>query len=391
MLLEQISVHRFRNLKTQQIFFPSRVTIISGRNGQGKTSLLEAIALLCHTRSFRTSTNRELVSWEEAPVSERGATVEATLRTAEGTKKISYRLHNGKREIFINEKPIESARSFYGNVRAVEFTPEDLSLVRGEPQERRRFLDRTLAMVDGSFVEDLVHFQRALRSRNSLLKQLHKTQTNQSDSAFDKTFTSQVVVFDQILVERGRRLVAARAEFVRTFAPIVARYYAEIAGDSSENIELELESTFLNDRGELISADELRDQYRETHRSDLDRGRTKLGPHRDELAISITIDSTRKLARNVASQGQTRTIALALKLAAVEYLSDRSGEPPLVLLDDVESELDASRRGALLKLIQSAKNQIIITTTDPKNIASELPAELDLKTISKGLIEVENA
>ncbi|MCB0346481.1 MAG: AAA family ATPase, partial [Bdellovibrionales bacterium] len=170
MRIEKLVVQGFRNLHRVEAVFPSRVTYIVGPNGQGKTNLLEAVYLLSQAKSFRHSSTHDLLPWNaesSAPCS-----VEASLQTDDGRKTVSFELEDGRRKVYVNGNRVSKASAFYGQFRAVVFSPDDVQLVKGGPGGRRRFLDRTLSMLDGQFVDHLVSYERALKSRNILLKRL---------------------------------------------------------------------------------------------------------------------------------------------------------------------------------------------------------------------------
>lgn len=360
MQIERLSVHRFRNLGTQTVDFPSRVTILTGKNGQGKTSLIEAIYLLAQAKSFRTASSRELVQWHSTAIeSDKRSVIEADVRSAIGLSTVRYEIENGRRSIQINGNRIDNARQFFGTVKAVEFTPDDLQLIKGGPVERRRYLDRILSMSDPVYVETLVHYQRALKQRNKILAA--------PGSGSSAELAIKLESWSRLLVEYGRVLSDKRQHFVKELTPRVIALYESIARSSGleggERVSLQLTGHFFED-GVVRSADQLLLEYRSRVAKDIERGCTGFGPQRDDLQLIFDTDSWSRSAGAAASQGQTRTLALSLKIAAVEYLQAVAEEPPILLLDDVESELDAGRREALKELIARIESQVIITTTD---------------------------
>ena len=397
--IESLEVVRFRNLEAQTVAFSKRVTVIVGRNGQGKTSLLEAIYLLAHVRSFRIGTNRDFVQWKNTlsdsdsaaehrrqKNSDVPAIVNAKLSTEDGDKYLGFEIVGGRRKVSFNGKPIESAKSFYGNVRVVEFSPDDLSLVKGPPQDRRILLDKILTQVDGAYVESLVQYHRALKQRNKLLQQ--------GIAGARSQWLEKIQVWDRVLVQTGRELVTRRSRLLADFVPLVEASYQEILGDNSgraqigEHLTAEYSSHFARE-GELLGEAELLEIYREKLESDLSRQSTRFGPHRDDLSLKLQTTSIFRDARTVASQGQARSIALSLKLAAVKAIANACGEAPLLLLDDVESELDAGRRAALVRIISELNSQVIITTTDSSTIAEQFSDQCFFLQIEGGKV-VEN-
>ncbi|MCC6952999.1 MAG: DNA replication/repair protein RecF [Deltaproteobacteria bacterium] len=380
MRLESLAVENFRNLAAQEVRFSPGVNAIVGKNGQGKTSVLEAIYLLAQNRSFRPGMLADLLSWKHP---ELAARVAAEISSADGNRRVSYEIAGGRRRVRINDKPVDNSRGFYGSVRAVEFTPEDLSLVRSEPAARRAFIDRILAMVDPGFVESVVSYERALKNRNSLLRSQREARLPARE------LTIQLESLEKLLIEYGRPTVAARARFIREFTPAVIDIYARLAAHR-ESLSFRYQSELL-DGDRLKELEELRADYAAERGHDIARGRTHLGPHRDDLVIELDTGSGAKGARVSASQGQTRSIALALKMGAVGFLEQATGEPPIVLLDDVESELDSVRRGALIELIQAEKHQVILTTIDNSSLVAHLGGRCDLKPIEEGLLRSTEA
>ena len=391
MFLKELTVSGFRNLRPQKIGFNKQVTVISGQNGQGKTSLLEAIYLLSHNRSFRPGKLRDVISWDiiqtkravesaiSLPAAENLATVEATLRGEDGEREIKIAIRPSSREVSVNGKTVKQFKDFFGQLKTVAFTPETLQLVKGPPQFRRSFLDRILAMVDPVFVDASLHYHRALKNRNIVLN------SNKLD---------ELSLWDELLATYGAEVCQRRAELSSWIAERVGRAYQEVSAGAEEQVALDYESDFLGEKGRGLNKQILSNadiQAELVGRLDRDRRlkTTSFGVHRDELEISITVKSSSHDARLVASQGQARSIALALNFAAIDYLAERSGEPPLILLDDVESELDNSRRAALLAHVAAGKNQVLITSTDAsnytaKNLNSGLPLDVSLMQVADG-------
>jgi len=349
LFLHSISLSGFRNLSAGSYEFSSRVSSIYGRNGQGKTSFLEAIYLLAHSKSFRTSKNRELIAWSAARGS---AEIEARITTQNGEQKLRVALLPRSREVWLNDKKVDSVLGFYGQVRVVIFTPEELQLVKGPPQQRRHFIDRTLAMVDPLFVKNALHYQRALKNRNALLTAKERR-------------PGELPIWDRLLIEHGRVLAEKRRDFSGYIDTETRRLYADISKGSvvDEKVEVCYESNFLRENGELKDAGELEVEYGENIERDFKRGSTSIGVHRDDLQLGLDTGEGFHDARSSASQGQARTFALALKLASLSFLRKHSEEDPILLLDDVESELDEPRRHALYKSLKNSRSQVFLSGT----------------------------
>ena len=361
MQIKRLELSNFRNLEEQTVSFASNVTLVVGDNGQGKTSLLEAIHLLSHAKSFRTSKLSELVRW--APAKGQKALsdcrVSAVVSAEEGTRSVTWQLQRGKREVLVNDKKVKDAQSFYGQLTSVLFTPEDLQLVKASPALRRTYLDRILAMVDRSYVENIVGYQRALRQRNALLISAKRSPQSLSADA--------ITTWNMLLVRYGKVVAAKRQQLREEISPAFKEYYRALAeksaGEATEEVDCRYVSEFIS-QGAVREDQDLLDEYASNQPRDLRQSLTMVGVHRDDLHLSLNSGFGLKAARRSASQGQARSLALSLKLAAVRYLGEHTGEAPAVLLDDVESELDSGRRSQLYRLLAELGCQVIVTATD---------------------------
>lgn len=358
MRLNTLELRGFRNLQDQNISFPGRICTVVGKNGQGKTSLLEAIFLLSHAKSFRAGTINELVRWGDSVDS----SVQGDFETTDGRKTLTFSIVGGKREISLNSNKVKKASLFYGQSKSVVFTPDDLQLVKGAPILRRGFIDRILAMIDPMYVEHLVHYQRALKSRNSILQK----RSMDSYSGIEE-IEKVLIPWNILLVQHGLKIAGRRLEFILELEKGVKKYYEYLLGDLQEGRVEKANCSFqsqLTREGQLLDEDELLGVYQRTINKDIRYGSSTIGPHRDDLELQLDCGSGVRNSKRTASQGQARCIALALKLSAIDIIADSTGEAPLLLLDDVESELDQGRRRALYELLESVKNQIILSTTD---------------------------
>jgi len=341
MFLKHLSLSSFRNLLHTDLNFSSRISVFVGDNGQGKTSLLEAAYLLSHNRSFRTNKLADIKSklTSAAPLS-----VSGTFTTDIGEKTLSYTYGEGRRQVFLNGNRITTAEDFFGTVKIIDFTPDDLFIVRGSPTERRQFLDKILAVSDRDYLSSLLRYSKALKNRNSLLAQRSPSR-------------SDLIPWEETLIKEGAIISKKRAELIAFLGAKSRDIYGSLVNDAAiESIQCVYESHFLKNPAPL---------YDESFQKDLRYGSTTVGIHRDELQIQFDTGFGHRPAKEIASQGQTRSAALALKLAGVQYLRAHgaSGDP-IVLLDDVESELDLGRRERLLKYLISQTSQILIATTD---------------------------
>jgi DNA replication and repair protein RecF len=349
----RLRLYCFRNYAEATVRFGSGLNIIYGQNAQGKTNLLEAIATLALTRSPRTTSIADLLLWgqdaglAEAEVARPPANV--TLAARFQRDPASGRV---TRTAVIDGKP-RAARAVLGVCPVVLFWPEDLALVRGGPEGRRRFLDVILAQTDPQAAAHMSRYRRVLEQRNSLLHQL-RTGGGGRDTL--NGFTSE-------LAAHGAWVAQARSRLVVALAPLAAASLHELSGQR-ERIALRYAPAHVAAvAGDLAVAEqELLGALRMRAAEEIARGVTLAGPHRDDVAI----DLDGRAARGSASQGQQRSIVLACKLAEVRYLEDAAGVAPVILLDDVLSELDPDRRAQLLALLAAGgRNQVLVTTTEP--------------------------
>ena len=391
MHVHELAFNCFRNLKPQRISFGARVCIIEGKNGQGKTSLLEAVYLLAHGKSFREQSPKNLLLWgTRQHRGERIELVSGKFSTDSGEKRLQYFLSGERRQISINERFVSTAADFYGQVAAVEFTPDDLFLIKGAPAERRNYIDRVLSLVDSIYIEALVKYQRALKQRNSLLRDL----AGVSEGGLSATHIAELGSWELQLAEHAALIVERRKNFLRELTPFLLQYHELVAfhdifddaHGANEGLELSYKSSCAPD-DQPVLVDDLVTRFEENRIRDVYAGLTTLGPHRDELEIDFRTSTGKKSARRAASQGQARTAALSLKLAAAKYVEQKTGEAPILLLDDVESELDPSRKEALYSLInERLQNQVLITTTEAEELLKNSIPEAEFKLVSHGEI-----
>ena len=334
MIVRRLWLTDFRNHRSSEVSLDPHTTLVTGPNGHGKTNLLEAIAMLAGMKSFRGATPEAMVaSGSDAAV------VRAEVVKGGRELLVEMEIATGRSRVQVNKQVLKRARDLADVVRVVVFSPDDLELVKGSPSLRRGLLDDVLSNVDVRFRQSRADLDRVLRQRNNLLKQ--------SGGRLSDEIESTLVVWDQKLVDAGEAVADRRADLIQTMQPIVADYYARVAG-APEPVELIYDAPW---RAEGLQAALL-----EQRRDELRRGATLVGPHRDELVISLN----GLPARTHASQGEQRSLALALRLATHHYIEAIVEDAPLVLLDDVFSELDEGRATRLVACLPDA--QIVITT-----------------------------
>ena len=368
----RLRVHCFRNYPEATVRFGPGLNVIHGQNAQGKTNLLEAIATLALTRSPRTTSSGDLLLW-----SEDAALAEADVARPPAEVTLSVRFQRDastgrvSRVTAIDGKP-RPARGVLGVCPVVLFWPEDLALVRGGPDGRRRFLDVILAQTDPQAVAHMSRYRRVLEQRNALLHQL-RLGGGARDSL--NSFTGE-------LAHHGAWLGVARSRLVEALAPLAALSLHDLSGHR-ERVSLHYAPAHAASIPDTVEAAEqvLLGTLRERASEEVARGITLAGPHRDDLAF----DLDGRAARGTASQGQQRSIVLACKLAEVRYLQDAAGVAPVILLDDVLSELDPERRGSLLTLLAQGRHQVLVTATEPLTEIADF-AEVLHFTVRSGVV-----
>lgn len=381
MRIEELAVKNFRNLKEQRFQFTEPVTVIVGLNGQGKTSLLEAIFFLAHAKSFRTSHQSELIRWRLPDEPVVAATVQGTVTSSAGSTGIACEIGPRSKRALINGKAVEQASLFYGQLVVVVFTPEELQLVKGAAAIRRKFIDRLLVMSDTMYVATAVQYQRALKQRNALLTSMRSDHLNAHKGLAAGSLRS----WNMLLAKHGAVLAACRGKFLQALQPLAQKYYSELTGKSagSERIELGYVS-HLADGETIFTEAQALELLENAAENDIRRGTTSIGPHRDDIDLRLDVGSGFHPARYTASQGQARSFALALVLAAVEHLAKLLGEPPIVLLDDVESEFDSMRRHALHTILSGLESQVIVTATEPSEELIRGSKQVQILTLQAG-------
>jgi DNA replication and repair protein RecF len=368
----RLRVHCFRNYAEATVRFGPGLNVIHGQNAQGKTNLLEAIATLALTRSPRTTSSGDLVLWtEDAALAEADVTRPPTDVTLSVRFQRDPSTGRVLRVTAVDGKP-RPARGVLGVCPVVLFWPEDLALVRGGPDGRRRFLDVILAQTDQQAIAHMSRYRRLLEQRNALLHQL-RLGGGARDSL--NSFTGE-------LAHHGAWLEVARARLTDELAPLTALALHDLSGQR-ERISLRYAPAHAASIPDTVEAAEqvLLDTLRERASEEVARGITLAGPHRDDLAF----DLDGRPARGTASQGQQRSIVLACKLAEVRYLQDASGVAPVILLDDVLSELDPQRRGSLLALLAEGRHQVLVTATEPLTEVADFADVLHF-TVRSGVV-----
>ena len=334
MNIRSIELKNFSNYENLEISFDEGTNILFGDNAQGKTNILEAAYMSGTTKSHKGSRDREMIRFGEE---------EAHLKTVvvRGGREYQIDMHlkkNRAKGIAIDKIPIKKASELFGILNIVFFSPEDLNIIKNGPVERRRFLDSELCQLDRIYLADLTNYNKILAQRNKLLK----------DMIYRPSLSDTLPVWDMQLIETGKKIIRRRKQFVDELREIVSDIHYRISGGKEElflKYEPNIDDIFFED--ELSRAKE----------KDKKLCQTSVGPHRDDLLFSIGDVDIRKYG----SQGQQRTSALSLKLSEIELVRKSISDTPVLLLDDVLSELDSSRQNYLLNNISDT--QTIITCT----------------------------
>ena len=334
MIIQSLELENFRNYGTLSVHFDSRTNILYGDNAQGKTNILEAVYLSATTKSHKGSKDKDLINF---------ASEEAHIRTyvvKDGLEnRVDMHLRKNKSKgIAINGQKIKKAADLLGLLNVVFFSPEDLSIIKNGPSERRRFVDMELCQLDSVYLHNLNHYNKIVNQRNRLLKDLYAN-PGLKDTLF--LWDSQLAAFGQKIIER-------RNTFISQLNEIIYGLHLKLTG-GKEELQIVYEPDVL--------ALDFEEKLQKCQERDIRLKQTSIGPHRDDFSFAVgTVD-----IRKFGSQGQQRTAALSLKLAEIELVKKMTKDVPLLLLDDVLSELDSNRQNYLLNSI--GELQTIITCT----------------------------
>lgn len=371
MELERLTLSHFRNYDELALDFQPGVNVFLGENAQGKTNLLESIYVLALARSHRTNNDRDLIEWGQ-----KVAKVSGRVANRLGTTPLSLEFGNWGKHARVNHLDQPRLSEYIGQLNVILFAPEDLELVKGAPSVRRRFIDMEFGQMNVHYLYRISQYRKVLRERNAYLKKLQTKQT--SDRIFLEVLTEQ-------LVEYGSQVVAARCQFIDHLARLAAPIHAEIS-DRRESLLLTYQASF--DLGDDNAIDSLKNAFTAALERQADReilqGTTLVGPHRDDFKILVN----QKDVAVYGSQGQQRTAALALKLAEIDLMHAETGEYPVLLLDDVLSELDASRQTHLLMAIQD-KVQTFLTAPSLSEVARQLITKPKIFQVAAGQVTVQ--
>ncbi|MDJ0520103.1 MAG: DNA replication/repair protein RecF [Trichodesmium sp. MO_231.B1] len=361
MYLRHLHLRQFRNYRDQKVKFDAAKTILVGDNAQGKSNLLESVELLSTLKSHRAIRDRDLIL-DGKPAGQ----IQASLERQLGNIDLTLTLRSqGRRTVAVNGETLRRHLDFLSILNVVQFSSLDLDLVRGGPEVRRNWLDRLLVQLEPVYAHILQQYNQVLRQRNALLKKIRQQKiAAESQGSLYSIPAQELALWDAQLATTGARVIRRRERVLQRLAPLASEWHRAISG-SKEVLQMEYLANVTVDSKELIIQDSLegvRQAFLEKIKAraiaEQYQGTTVVGPHRDDVTFSIN-DTP---ARQYGSQGQQRTLVLALKLAELQLIEQVLKEPPLLLLDDVLAELDLHRQNQLLEAITN-RFQTLITTT----------------------------
>ena len=341
MWIKKIKIVNFRNYKNEEINLEKNINIFYGENAQGKTNIIESIFLCGMGKSFRTKKDKEMIL-----LNEENAVVEIKYQKEDREGKIKIEINN-KKNVFINEIKIKKLSELLGNLNIVIFTPDDINILKGGPQNRRKFLDIMISQLKPNYMYNLNLYLKTLEQRNNYLRQIKEE--NKDEKLLE--------IWDEKLAEYAINIYNYRKDFIEKINKKINIIHNEIT-ENKENIKIEYNS-------ECINKEEYLKKLKERRKLDIIKGFTTKGIHRDDFIIYIN----EKRLDIYGSQGQHRTAILSLKLSELNIIEEEIGEKPILLLDDFMSELDEKRKNHFLEKIKDT--QVIITCTDKINIENK--------------------
>lgn len=372
MLLRNLQVKNYRNYSSLSLSFDKSINLFIGNNAQGKTNLLESIYVLALAKSHRTSRDKELIGWNAEY-----ATIRSEIERRYGSVRLEIQLTNKGKKAKVNGLEQRKLSEYIGALNVVMFAPEDLAIVKGAPAQRRRFLDMEIGQVSPTYLYYLSNYNKVLQQRNQLLK----------DISMKKEHSAEMMpIWNIQMADLTVKLLKKRFEFLRKLEVWAQSIHAGITNgnetltihyENTSPVREEMDGSFAN-QIMLESLDKLFEKEKQ-------RGSTLIGPHRDDFSLKVNgMD-----VQTYGSQGQQRTTALSLKLAEIELIKEEIGEYPILLLDDVLSELDEHRQTLLLETIQE-KVQTFVSTTGVEGLKHQVLQQAARFYVREGQILVES-
>ncbi len=352
MKINSIDIKNFRCIDHQNLTFDD-LNIIVGNNGQGKTSLLESIYLLAFTKSHKTNAEKEVIQ-----TGSDFCKIDASMMIQDMNYHFGLSMTKTKKKVLINNDEQKKLSEYIGHINVVMFSPDDLRIIKGEPSIKRKFIDVELGQTSSIYIKDLLFYRTILKQRNELLKTLE----------VDSDLTYLDVITDQLL-EYAKRIIDARQEFIIAINKHINPIHNDLTTDK-ESLKIVYKTKHKKS---------LKEELKAKYAYDIITGTTSLGPHRDDLVILVNEEDVSVFG----SQGQQRTAVLSLKLGLIQFIYDMLGVYPILLLDDVFSELDAERLNSLVGYIKP-NIQTFITTTDINLIKQDLISKAKLLQVTSG-------
>ena len=368
MYIEELALKDYRNYETLSAEFENKVNVILGENAQGKTNVMESIYVLAMAKSHRTSNDKDLIRWDREY-----AKIEGRVQKQYSSLPLQLVISKKGKKAKCNHIEQQKLSQYVGNLNVVMFAPEDLNLVKGSPQVRRRFIDMEIGQVSPIYLHDMSQYQKILQQRNHFLKMMQiKKQTDQT----------MLEILTEQFIQVGVRIILKRFEFLRMLEKWAGPIHQGISrGLETLKIEYKPSVDVLEDQDLSKMIISFEEKFSKVKAREIERGTTLFGPHRDDLLFFVNDRDV----QTFGSQGQQRTTALSVKLAEIELIHTQIGEYPILLLDDVLSELDDYRQSHLLNTIQG-KVQTFVTTTSVEGIHHQTLKDASTFVVEDGVI-----
>lgn len=363
MNIETVDLQNYRNYEFMNMVFDQKTNIIYGDNAQGKTNILEALYVCATSKSHRGNKDKEMIRFgmEEAHI-------KVQVKKHEMNYRIDMHLKKNKAKgIAVNGIPIKKAAELFGIINIVMFSPEDLNIIKNGPAERRRFIDMEFSQLDKIYLSNLINYNKVVNQRNKLLKELSFVYNRENLETLD--------IWDIQLVKFGTAVIKGRIEFVKKLNTLVRKIHKNLSGEKEELIIQYMP---------CVEPENFEQQVKCTRERDIKFKSTGVGPHKDDMYFFINGQDVRRFG----SQGQQRTAALSLKLAEIELVKQMIHDTPILLLDDVLSELDSNRQNFLLNSIGDI--QTIVTCTGLDEFISNRFAVNKIFKVANGSVSSEN-
>lgn len=372
MNIERLQLTNYRNYESLTLDFSSKINVFIGENAQGKTNVMESLYVLAMAKSHRTSNDKDLIRWD----ADYGK-IEGVLQKRYGQLPIELTVSKKGKKGKINHLEQTKLSNYVGQMNVVMFAPEDLNVVKGSPQIRRRFIDMEIGQISPTYLHDLLTFQKILKQRNSMLKNNHGRQSLANDVMFE--------VYTEQYVTAAIQIIRKRLQFMELLQEWAEPIHFGISRGLEKLVIKYRTVTGLNPSWTANEmATYLQKKLDEVKQREIERGVTLVGPHRDDLQFFVNDYDVQVFG----SQGQQRTTALSLKLAEIELIKQETKEAPILLLDDVLSELDDYRQSHLLNTIQGHV-QTFVTTTSVEGINHETIKNAKMFHVKQGTIDYE--